>query len=130
MSVLNVKRRKRMCGNRDVARIDAEVEEIRKGRLRALDKQYTFKREYEAKIKEALATGNPEAWCRITFEAVQGPCTIIELTGYITVGGKTENGIGVARCWKKDKNKPDEGWKIAMRKARRLLARKPAGLDA
>jgi hypothetical protein len=114
-----------MYSNHDIVKIDAECAEIRKGRLKALDKRYAAKREYEAKIKAALANGNPKAWCRITFEAVQGPYTIVELTGYTT--DRTESGLGIARCWKRDKNKPDEGWDIAMKKARRILARKLAG---
>ena len=41
-----------MYSNYDIALIDAECAEIRKGRLRALDKLYAARREYEAKIKQ------------------------------------------------------------------------------
>ena len=117
-----------MCNNRDIAKIESELRAIRKMKLGELDLKYTKKREIEDRIEQSLATGDQSAWCAITFEAISGPYTIVELTWRVKAG-ENMSSVGVARCWKRDKRNEKEGWRMAIKKAKRKLARKMAGLE-
>ncbi len=118
-----------MCNNRDIAKLEAEVDVVRKAKRAALDYTYAEKRRYEAAIIDALIV-KAEGSAKISFVGQKRPHTTVEVTAYRN-GNPSDaiRGLGVARCQARDTWDREQGREIATKNAIRHAARQLAGLE-
>ncbi len=115
-----------MCNNRDIAKLEAEVDVMRKAKRAALDRKYAAKRRHEVEIAKAMLATNNKWLLPDTFR-IRKPYVACAFA--VKIGGQRYEGLGIAKCKADDEWHLGTGKKIALIKTVRHIARQAAGLE-
>ena len=115
--------------NNDLKNVRDKTREYYKGQLQALSEQYAHKRSYEEWIYGQIDKLKNRKQSHVDFPVYlqDEPYTCVQLL--VHVHGKNIQSTGFTQAWGRDLFDPDEGYRIATKKAVRRAARKLVGLD-